>query len=108
MLYDLHRLDILDKHEAILPVASAVHAQKVTITGPKSKIVFEGISFITQNPKATAINVIGDGMRLEDNSEFSVDILFGPRELKNRPVLQTLTTLRDNVLSALKALETLP
>jgi len=99
-LYELHQLDIQDKHTTIIPVASALHAKKVSFNSPGGGgISFEGISFVG------GISIgVGGPAKLSEDSKFSISVLFGPGEFAQREIISTLKMLSNNIRSCLEAL----
>ncbi len=106
-LYDLHRLDITDKHSVLLPLQRALHVDMLDLVGPDGKPTgggIQGISIISANPKHTG-NLIafqgGVSGELKGDPHSAFDILFGPGPLENESILKTVRRLQANVGTAL-------
>ncbi|MEQ1930538.1 MAG: hypothetical protein ABL957_08390 [Parvularculaceae bacterium] len=106
--YDLHRLDITDKHATILPTPRVMRVQRLDLLDPNGGPgnVMRNVAIVTPHGQdITALSVQGAAAQLYDNPQSVFDILFGPGPLENESILRTLNTLRDNVFGALEALE---
>lgn len=110
-LYELHRLDITDKHQTLLPTARALRIDKLDIVDDagRTRTTFEGISFIQPHDGQASSAMIalneGRGIKLQGDPHSTFDILFGPGPFHNESILRTLRRLEKNVGIALDKLE---
>lgn len=107
-LYDLHRLDITDKHSVLLPLHRAMHIDKFDFLDAAGRPTggIRGMTLISANQHNTVtggiIEISGDaGFKLHGNPHSAFDILFGPGTLQNESVLTTIRRLQANVRTAL-------
>lgn len=114
-LYDLHTLDILDKHKLLIPTKLQI---KLTDTKQLRAVAGEvvinmvgggtGTTLISNIPTGGNGSVFGapgwDRFEYTGNLQDALSILFGDGPFDTRPVLNTLTTLAHNVASAIQSL----
>jgi len=107
-LYDLHRLDITDKHHLLLPTNREFRFEagaKISFAGSPGGIIGEdGARLILSNPSEAMFAGYGP-IKYTGNIQKAIIVLFGEGSLHNRPVLETLCTLSKNITSSIEALE---
>jgi hypothetical protein len=101
-LWDLHRLDITDKHQRILPMGNYAFLSKIIFRGGEgSAVEFYNAQFANFHGSLAK----GAVALLEDNIKNAFDVTFGKGQpLEGQPILTTLKTLRANVAEVLKGL----
>ncbi|HEY1225510.1 MAG TPA: hypothetical protein VGE54_09805 [Brevundimonas sp.] len=110
-LWELHRLDITDKHSVLLPAKRALHIDQLDITDQDGRPTggrIKGISLVMDNPQASgAFVAVGGnmGLKLKGDPHSAFDILFGPGPLEDKSILSTLRSLHTNVSTALDVLQ---
>lgn len=110
-LYELHRLDIMDKHSVLLATRQSLGVDTLSAYDASGNelLRISGITFISDNgPKGpSGLVQIGAGGRfkLENDPHAALDILFGPGPLENQSILATLKELRKSVGVALAVLD---
>lgn len=103
-LYELHRLDIADKHTTILPVDRILRVDKISLPGGAG---IEGISFVVPSDKKVgAIFAFAAPVQNQGDPGSAFDILFGPGALEGKSILTTLQEINADVAEALVKLET--
>ncbi|GJL94217.1 MAG: hypothetical protein DHS20C05_06220 [Hyphococcus sp.] len=112
-LYDLHRLDITDKHDVLLPSHMSISLKGSDALIHRRRGRGGDISVVGP-PDGTATLILGQGQQLMINPfgpiEFTgdlqsaVSILFGEGPLKHRPVLQTLRNLSQSTAGVIEGI----
>ena len=103
-LWDLHRLDITDKHERILPMGSYAFIANAEITYPDTP---GGGLFLKNTTFTNFSRIAGAGAKviLRDHVKNAFDVTFGiGQPLEGMPILDTLQHLQDSVTHCLKGL----
>ena len=107
-LYDLHRLDITDKHKLLLPTYREFRFEAGQTLYFRNGGALTGesgaASLIMSNP-AEAMFAGRGPIKYTGNVQKAIKVLFGEGEMENRPVLETLRTLSRNIASSIDALE---
>jgi len=109
-LFDLHHLDIADKHQCILPTLAKRDVKKMNLVDAKT-----GHAFITidteQGHTMPDQFIISPGHELqadESDIENAFTVLFGEGQpLENKKIMPTVLKLRNSVESILNGLEKL-
>ncbi len=112
-LYELHQLDILDKHELVIPTARSIRPEpneKMTITlmhpNGYTPINIELTSGVLLK-YTTGAPMFAEATKIKYSGEIrnAFPILFGEGPLENQPVLKTLKALSQNVSKSIASLE---
>lgn len=102
-LWDLHRLDITDKHKRILPMGSSAFIGSMEVKNPSGwgpRIKLENISLVNCG------GLVEGGIAvLRDEVNTAFDVNFGRGQpLEGQPILVTLRKLKESVCNALRGL----
>ena len=111
-LYDLHSLDITDKHKLLIPnrvgirITDTDRVRMFRVDGAPIDLVGEAGGSVLISGLAGSGDSLFEAPALEytGNLQDALSILFGEGEFENRPVLDTLRTLRESVTGAVKGL----
>lgn len=108
-LFDLHRLDIADKHQTILPMSAEFHIQHAKIVDPASgemRAEISDVAFV--GFRHTSLGFGGNRFVTEHDLKTAFDVRFGQGQpLQGERLLPTVRSLREAVVSVLKGLEAL-
>lgn len=101
-LYELHRLDIQDKHTSIIMIASPLLVDRIRFQNPSGTSgPFENFTVVGGFPFA------GPDDKLTEDSRFSISVQFASGEFAKQEVLSTLKMLAENVRKCLTDLSKL-
>lgn len=105
-LWDLHKLDITDKHQRILPMGSYAFFGGMYIVSPSGKVVAQMKNFEFGHDSATGGPLVAGAMAiLEDNIQNAFHVTFGKGQpLEGQPILATLHAIRSKVAKVLEGL----
>lgn len=114
-LYDLHKLDITDKHDLLLPTLMAFTFRegdelRIHTMGRPPLVLIGGkgeSGFIAPPNLQTLFGVENGWFEYTGNIYDAFSVLFGPGPLEKRPVIDTLRMLSQNTAGAIKAIEAL-
>ncbi len=114
-LYDLHKLDITDKHQLLLPtrltvqITDTAHIIFTDVSGGKDRVWFgdaEG-SFLKIDHNDAALRSNRGPIKYTGELKKALKILFGDGPLGDQGVLETLYALRKNCHSTIVGLAAL-
>jgi hypothetical protein len=101
-LFDLHQLDIADKHQALLPTMPYAHMSKVAVAGPDGRVRahIESLTVID------CPGLIKGGTTLFENQmQNAFDVTFGEGQpFAGEPILPSIKRLRNTTCDTLKGL----
>lgn len=111
-LYDLHTLDITDKHKLLIPSRVGITLESGRAIRMFNGEVWRSLAGPLEGGSAQLVLTIAGGGSLVEaqkieyngNLQHALSILFGEGEFENRPVLATLRMLRESVTGAVKGL----
>ena len=109
-LFDLHHLDIADKHQCILPTLAKLDVKKMSLADASTGHAFMIIDTEEGDTMPDQF-IISPGHQLqadEEDLESAFNVLFGEGQpLANQKIMPTIIELRNSVLKILKSLEAL-
>lgn len=110
--YEIHRLDITDKHIVLLPTTTNFHIDELHFTDETGNPTGGGIQGITlainqsANPDAAFINPGPGGLVMKGNPKSAFEITFAKGEpCEGESILKTIREMRDSVQTALVDLQ---
>ena len=104
-LYDLHKLDILDKHEMLLPTYRQIWIPKGETLLIEGRPPLSDGGLVISDPNVPMFTV-NTPVKYTGNIQKAITVLFGKGPMEQRPVLDTLSTLSENVRSSIISLAT--
>ena len=105
-LFDLHRLDIADKHQCILPTSTDYFTNSTIIVDENGRVIVTLQGVRAGGNKGGDI-AIGGGIAIAKNDlQSATQVTFGPEQpLEFEPMLDTIFALRESVKTSLHGLE---
>ena len=105
-LYDLHELDITDKHKIILPVSSDIFMSKMRLVNPDGTTYSTLTNISLGGNKGSHLHVEGRAIVYDCDIDSAFDITFDKGQpFEGEGILETIQLLRNNVLITLEGLE---
>jgi hypothetical protein len=110
-LYELHGLDVIDKHKVLIPTSRALHANNMDVLDAEGRPLgtITGATFVRPDDRGKAgslVAVTGGSLKIHGDPKTALDILFGDDQpFAGQSVLQQLNTLAKNVSAILDGLE---
>jgi hypothetical protein len=111
-LYGLHKLDITDKHQILIPTTKTAHIENLMFVHKDGRVFpgITGLNVIMPNRPGLSTIAIAPGadIKFHKDSKVTFSVCFDKGQpFGGNDVIQTLDMLAQNVASALTALEAL-
>lgn len=106
-LFDLHRLDIADKHQCILPTSAEMYLRKARLVHPVTGATVLQIDQLQMaGNKGGNFSASGYLLKAENDLKSAFDVTFGDGQpLEGERIMPTLDALRESVLDTLCGLK---